>query len=156
MANFMSQDSNARWEFATTALRQFWENNPQHRSELAQGLDHLRGQLHGQIDAASRVAQEENDRLRRRVRNFDKEQSAPYKAFVARGFAKQNLDVLRCISVTIAKAAGLTIDRDSKRRELQLYKWLDEHWIQVGPFLAGIQLCPDGETRDGEPISDSD
>jgi hypothetical protein len=149
----MTQDVGARWQFATTGIRHIWEtSNLKDRDSLAQRLDDLRRHLTGEMAPVSAANEQENLGIRDRIKDFDIEQSEPYKAFEERGLSGVKLPILVTLAGVLAGDAGITMDREAKRRKLVLFKWLADNWAVLAPHLAHVTLCHDGLTPEGDPI----
>ena len=83
--------------------------------------------------------QTERERIQIRLSGFKPKSSFAYKELIARFGNICHYDLLS-IAQVLATAAGLTIDRDAKRRKSVLIKWFDENWITISPFLNYVVL----------------
>jgi hypothetical protein len=85
-------------------------------------------------------AEEEKERVRRRVGAFDWKESKVWHGLTAHFGPKLNHEELISIAELIASHAKVKLDRDAKRRKIVLLKWFEENWLVVQPLLRVIVL----------------
>jgi hypothetical protein len=108
--------------------------------KLSSELQRLSDTLNAGKSGASQSQFQERHDIDTRIRGFEMKQSRPYNAMVAKGFATEKFSTLLSIGTILADHAGLTIDRQAKRRKTVFYKWLDDHWDQLAPHLGYLEM----------------
>lgn len=88
----------------------------------------------------ARYAEEERERVKRRMGGFDWKTSIAWQELTAQFGNKLSHDELISIAELVSVHARLKLDRDAKRRKTVLIKWFQEHWMIIYPILGMIRL----------------
>lgn len=81
----------------------------------------------------------EKERLQTRLQGFDYKKSYVYQQ-IYQQFGVITFSELTSIATLVSKTIHISLDRDAKRRKIVLYKWFDEHWNQIQPYIQYIRL----------------
>ena len=87
-----------------------------------------------------RYAEEERERVKRRISGFDWRQSIAWQELTAQFGAKLTHTELISVAELVSSHIRLKLDRDAKRRKTVLIKWFQEHWMSIYPILGMISL----------------
>jgi hypothetical protein len=109
---------------------------PKIRAHLQQLLSNLACESSG----ASEALQLERSQIDSRIKDFDLLTSLPYQRFQERGWDAMKFPELVSVCEILAREAGVTIDREAKRRKTVLYKWLADNWAVLDPQIDCIEL----------------
>lgn len=93
--------------------------------------------------ALPRYAEEERERVKRRISGFDWRHSIAWQELTAQFGARLTQSELISIAELVSAHIKLKLDRDAKRRKTVLIKWFQEHWIVIYPILGMISLNDD-------------
>lgn len=93
--------------------------------------------------ALPRYAEEERERVKRRISGFDWRHSIAWQELTALFGDRLTQNELISIAELVSAHIKLKLDRDAKRRKTVLIKWFQEHWIMIYPILGMISLNDD-------------
>ena len=85
----------------------------------------------------------EKDRIQRKLCGFHHQSSEPYRVITSLYGTTIKQGALNDIAKYLAKKYHIPIDRDSKRRKAVLWKWLDDHWLEIEKSIDEFELDPD-------------
>jgi hypothetical protein len=97
----------------------------------ADALSQLRAvvsQLAGEMFGGSDHMQKERELLHERIQGYDKLSSPSYAALEERGLTDRRFPEIVSLFEVLADQAGLSMDRECKRRKPVLFRWADSHW----------------------------
>jgi hypothetical protein len=83
---------------------------------------------------------EEIQRIRRRLNGFNWKESQAWRHLSFQFGPTLTQGELVSIAELIAPHAGVTLDRDARRRKMVMLKWFGEHWTMIQPLLGFVVL----------------
>jgi hypothetical protein len=90
--------------------------------------------------APNRKQELEKQRVNARLEGFDPKSSVIGAAMTKQFGSNLTHSELVTIAGALANKAGISLDRDAKRRKTVLLKWFEEHSAELMPFLHLIVL----------------
>jgi hypothetical protein len=78
---------------------------------------------------------EEVMRISKRTENWTPEGSEVWRTLQNIFGERIQLHALLDVAIRLSQEAGITLDRDAKRRKNVLIKWFEEHWDKIYPLL---------------------
>jgi hypothetical protein len=85
-------------------------------------------------------------RVASRLGSFDWRTSRVWKTIREHFGTELSLTELRKLLLWLAEDAGLSADRDAKRRKSVLLKWMDENWSRLSHFLINYGWDAEGNS----------
>jgi hypothetical protein len=140
----------ARFRSAVGEIEKLAAEKPSVSLKLVEALKDLLSHVQGVQFGASLALREERRQIQSRLQNFDSLQSEAYRVFTERGWTKLKFPQLSSICELLAERAGLSMDREAKRRKEVLFKWLDDNWQPVLPHLGEVKFIYDNEMENIE------
>jgi hypothetical protein len=123
----------SRLRDATKRLLELAALNGAVQSKLETELRSLMDALTNSRSSASASQFQERVQIDTRLQEFDPKTSPAYHMIVRRKFNVLTFNELRSMGEIMAIHAGITIDREAKRRRKVFFKWLHDNWARLEP-----------------------
>jgi hypothetical protein len=132
--------TDSRFDAAHGLLEEISAQDPSVSRAIMTELVNLVRTIQFETSAASSVLLQEREMISERVRDFSSTDSRPWKFFLEHGWDKLSVKEYVGIGQVLAAEARLEMDREAKRRKEVLFKWMDDHWDELTPFLNRLNL----------------
>jgi hypothetical protein len=135
----------ARFGQAKGLITEISQSNPDASGKITHRLREFLQVIGEGRSGASAAIQQEREAIQTRLVGFDYLRCEAYLEFHRRDWLALKFPESVALVTILARRAGLSIDRESKRRKPLLFHWLHNHWDAIKPLLDQVELVYESE-----------
>lgn len=98
----------------------------------------------------------EKQRIHERLRGFNVKSNFVVEELTRRFGSDVKQGELVDVALAISEKADIRLDRDAKRRKAVLFKWFEENWQTIQPYLDYIIIEDPPENEDSKIVEPND